>query len=142
MVSFSELLVAYETRGTRFSETKILAAFLICDKLRPQLTVFMGNTGVRALLARALVLANVDIPVLRAVHIKSDGSFEGLEELAAQVDPDKISKAGVVLLAQLLGLLVAFIGEILTLQLVHAIWPQLPANNLHFGSGDKNEKVK
>jgi hypothetical protein len=61
-----------------------------------------------------------------------------LDELGAQVDPDKIFEGRVVLLAQLLGLLVAFIGEDLTLRLVREVWPKLPLNNLDFGKGDKN----
>ena len=47
-----------------------------------------------------------------------------------------------VLVAQLLGLLVAFIGETLTLRLVREVWPKLPLNDLDFGRGDKNEKAK
>jgi hypothetical protein len=69
------------------------------------------------------------------MHIKADGSFDGLDELGAQVDPDEIFKGRVVLLAQLLGLLVAFIGEDLTLRLVREVWPKLPLNNLDFGKG-------
>jgi hypothetical protein len=34
-----------------------------------------------------------------------------------------------VLLAHLIGLLVAFIGEILTLRLIHELWPDLSENN-------------
>jgi predicted transglutaminase-like cysteine proteinase len=43
------------------------------------------------------------------------------------------------LLAQLLGLLVAFIGEDLTLRLVREVWPKLSLNDLDLGTGDKNE---
>ena len=93
----------------------------------------MGNVGFRALLSRALALANADVPWLRAVHVKADGSLEGLDELGAQVDPDEIFQGCVVLLAQLLGLLVAFIGEDLTLRLVRDVWPKLSLNNLDFG---------
>jgi hypothetical protein len=48
----------------------------------------------------------------------------------------------VVLLAQLLGLLNAFIGEVLTLRLLRDVWPKIPLDNLEFGNGDKNEKQK
>jgi len=43
----------------------------------------------------------------------------------------------VVLLAQLLGLLVAFIGEDLTLRLVREVWPKLSINDVNFGKGDE-----
>ena len=125
MRDLAERLVAYETRGNDSSETKTPAAFFLIDKLRPQLATVMGNAGFRALLSRALALANAEIPWLRAVHVKADGSLEGLHELGERVDPDEIYEGRVVLLAQLLGLLVAFIGEELTLRLVREVWPKL-----------------
>ena len=143
MRDFSERLIAYETRENESSETKTPAACLVVgEKLRPQLATLMGNVGFRALLSRALALANAEVPWLRAVHVNADGSFEGLDELGAQVDPDEIFEGCVVLLAQLLGLLVAFIGEILTLRLVREVWPKLSLNNFDLGTGDKNEKAK
>jgi hypothetical protein len=124
---FAERLIAYERRDNKSSETKTPAAFLVGEKLRPHLAPLMGNVGFRALLSRALALANAEVPWLRAVHVKAaDGSFQGLDELGAQVDPDEIFEGRVVLLAQLLGLLVAFIGEDLTLRLVREVWPKLP----------------
>jgi hypothetical protein len=64
-----------------------------------------------------------------------------LDKLEVQVDPEQLSKGSVVLVAQLLRLLVAFIGENLTLQLVREIWPKLSDNDLELGKGDKNEKT-
>ena len=142
MRNFAERLIAYETRGNNSSETKTPAACLVSEKLRPHLAALMGNVGFRALLSRALALAHADAPRLRAVHVKADGSLEGLDELGAQVDPDEIFQGCVVLLAQLLGLLVAFIGESLTLRLVREVWPNMSLNDLDFGRGDKNEKAK
>ena len=139
---FAERLIAYETRENKSSETKTSAACRIGEKLRPHLATLMGNVGFRALFLRALALANADVPCLRAVHVNADGSLEGLDELEAQVHPDEIFEGCVVLLAQLLGLLVAFIGENLTLRLVREVWPKLSLNDLDFGKGDKNEKTK
>jgi hypothetical protein len=126
MRDFAERLIAYETRGNKSSETKPPAVVLVGEKLRPQLATLMGNVGFRALLSRALALANAEVPWLRAVRVKADGSFEGLDEFGAQVDPDEVFEGRVVLLAHLLGLLVAFIGEDLTLRLVREVWPKLP----------------
>jgi hypothetical protein len=125
MQDLAERLVAYEASENSSSGTKTPTAFLVGAKLRPHLAALMGNVGFRALLSRSLALANAEVPWLRAVHVKADGSIEGLDELEAQVDPDEILEGGVVLLAQLLGLLVAFIGEDLTLRLVREIWPKL-----------------
>jgi hypothetical protein len=130
MRNFAKRLIACETRGNESSEIKLPAAFLVCEKLRPHLATLMGNAGFRALLARALALANAEVTWVRAVHVKADGSLEGLAELAAQVDPTEIADGGVVLLAQLLGLLETFIGEALTLQLARDLWPKLSLNDL------------
>ena len=142
MRNLAERLIAHETTENKSSETKNPAAFLVGEKLRPQLATLMGNVGFRALLSRSLALTNAEVPWLRAVHVNADGSFEGLDELGAQVDSDDIFEGRVVLLAQLLGLLVAFIGEDLTLRLVREVWPKLSLNNLDFGKGYKNEKAK
>ena len=139
---FAARLIAYETTNNKSSETKTSAAFLVDEKLRSHLATLMGNVGFCALLSRALVLTNAEVPWLRAVHVKADGSLEGLDKLDAQVDPDEIFEGCVVLLAQLLGLLVAFIGETLTLRLVRDVWPDLSLNDLNLGTGNKNEKLK
>jgi hypothetical protein len=142
MRKFAKRLMAHETAGNKSSETKTPAAFHVCEKLRPRLATLVGNGGFRALFSRALALASAEVTWLRAVHVKGDGSLEGVGELHAQLAPDEFFEGRVVVLAQLLGLLVAFIGENLTLQLVHEIWPKIPLNDLDFGNGVKNEKTK
>lgn len=81
----------------------------------------MGAAGFRALISRALVLASAEVAWLSELHVNADGSFEGLNELEAQTNPAEISNAGIVLLARLLGLLVTFIGDELTLQLLNNV---------------------
>jgi hypothetical protein len=71
--------------------------------------------------------------------VKADGTLERAEE---QLKADELFEGRVVLLAQMLGLLVAFIGEPLTLRLVREVWPQAPLDDLDFGDGRKNEKQK
>ena len=137
MRDFAERLIAYETRRNRSSATKTPVACLVIDKLRPQLATLMGNIGFHALLLRTLALANPEFPWLRAVQVKAEGSLEGLDELGTQVDPDDVFEGCAVLLAQMLGLLVAFIGEDLTLRLVREVWPKLSLNNLDVGKGDR-----
>jgi hypothetical protein len=141
MRDFAERLIAYETRGNESSKTNPVA-FLVGEKLRLHLTALMGNVGFHALLSRALALANAEVPCLHPMHVRADGSLGGLDELGAQVGPEKIVEGNVVLLAQLLGLLVAFIGGSLTLRLVREMWPTIPLNYLDIGNGDKNENPK
>jgi len=142
MRDFAERLIAYEITGNRSSGTITSTGFPVCEKLRPHLESLMGNTGFRALLSRALARAEGEVPSLRAVQVKADGSLAGLDKLKMQADPEELAKGSVVLVAQLLGLLVAFIGETLTLRLVREIWPKLSVNDLDLGVGDKNEKTK
>ena len=139
MRNFAKRLVAYGTLGNKSSGPKITAAFQACEELRPHLATLMGNAGFRALLSRSLVLASGEVPWLRALHVKSDGSLEGLDELEAQIDSEQNSEGGVVLLAQLLGLLTAFIGENLAVRLLREVWPKLSLNDLDSDNGAKNE---
>jgi hypothetical protein len=136
MRSIALRLIHYET-GKDPSETTDTAIFQVTDRLRPHLATLMGNGGFRALLARALALASAEVSWLRKVQVNADGTLEGLETLHAQLKPAEFREGRVVLLAQLLGLLVAFIGPGLTSRLVGEVWPQLSADNVDFGSGDK-----
>jgi hypothetical protein len=137
MRSIAQRLIQYETSKKDSSETADAAIFRVTDRLRPHLSMLMGTGGFRALLARALKLASAEVSWLREVEVNVDGVLEGLEPLHARLKPAEFREGRVVLLAQLLGLLVAFIGPGLTSRLVGEIWPQLAADNLDFGNGDK-----
>ena len=97
----------------------------------------MGSRGYHALFLRSLALAQVEVPLLRAVHMKADGTLETVEEHHAQRDPNEFFEGKLVLLAQLLGLLVAFIGKNLTLSLVREVWPNAKLDDLEFGTAGK-----
>ena len=142
MRHFAKRLTVYQRRRNTPSETRTPLAFQVCDKLRVHLAIFMGNTGFRELLSCALPRAQAEIPWLGAVKVKADGAFEGLEELNAKRNPDELLEGGVVLVAQLLGLLVAFIGEKLTLRFVREVWPEVPLDNLDFGKGEKDAEAE
>ena len=142
MRNLAKHLMACETLENKSSETETPASFHICEKLRLHLATFMGNTGFHTLLSRSLALSVAEVPWLRAVRVKADDSLEALEELHAQLDPDEFFEGKVVLLAQLLGLLVAFIGEDLTLRLVREVWPQIPLNGLDSEKDNTHENAK
>jgi hypothetical protein len=137
MRSVALRLINYETQKNDASETGTAATFPMTERLRPHLATLMGNGGFRALLARALVLASAEVSWLRKVIVNADGALEGLETPYAQLKPAEFRDGQVVLLAQLLRLLVAFIGPVMTLRLMGEIWPQLAADNVDFGNGDK-----
>jgi hypothetical protein len=138
---FGKRLCVFERRAGTAAETKVPPSFEVCEKLRVHLGTLMGAAGFRELLSCALPRARAEIPWLGAVHVKADGSLEGLEELNAKRNPDEIFEGGVVLVAQLLGLLVAFIGETLTFRIVREVWPGVPLDNLDFSKGEKDEKA-
>jgi hypothetical protein len=133
-------LMVHET--PRKSAAKaVAAAFPVIDKLRPHLATLVSNGGVRALVARALVLAAAEIAWLSAVQVNANGDIEGLETLGAVLDPETFLEGRVVLLAQLLGLLVAFIGPGLTSRLMDEIWPEVPLEERDFGEEHDHEKA-
>ena len=142
MRNFAKRLIVYEAGGNKSWEKNGSGDLLVGEKLRPPLSRLMGNGGFRALLSRALVLANAEVPWLRSVHVRPDGSLEGFEELHSQLGADKFLEGRVVLLAQVLGLLVAFIGETLTVHLVRDVWPKIPLNDLNLGNGGNYENKK
>ena len=145
MRRFAKHLIVADALAVSVSDTDNAAPFPVTDALRPRLATLMGNGGVRALLSRALALATREVPWLRAVHVNADGDLEGLSEMSSLLDPIEFLEGRVVLLARMLGLLVAFIGENLTLGLVQGVWPKAPLNNLGLVKGlnnqswDKNE---
>ena len=142
MRNFAKRLMVCETLENKSCGTKTPAGFHVCEKLRLHLATFMGKNGFHTLLSRSLALSTAEVPWLGAMRAKADDSFEGLEELHAQLNPEELFEGEIVLLAQLLGLLVAFIGEKLTVRLVREVWPKVPLAGLDFDKGNKNENAK
>ena len=101
---------------------------IVCQKFRPVLGMLMGNGGFRVLLARSLTLATAQSPSLQAAHVTDDGALI-FNSGAIQPDPKKLEEGSVILVAELFGLLNAFIGEDLTVQFVREAWPKLSFKN-------------
>jgi hypothetical protein len=143
MRSIAKGLMALETPRSRSSAAKSPAGFRVVEKLRPHLANLMGNGGYRALLARALALAGAEVSWLGAVRVKTDGNFEGLEEARARLDPAEFLEGGTVLMAQLLGLLVALVGPSLTSRLLGEVWPKFEPTMWNSTGGEvQDEKAK
>lgn len=142
MRSLARRLIAYDASQSKNSQANYSDVFQVCEKLRPQLATLVGNEAFRALLAHALALAQTEVPDLRALFVKADGTLEMSEEIHAQVKADKFFEGRVVLVAQLLGLLEAFVGENITLRLIRESWPQAAFNDLEVNDGVKNENKK
>jgi hypothetical protein len=109
----------------------------VCEKLRVPLSKLVGVSGFGSLLARALALAKAEVPSLSVMQVKADGSLAGLVEVGQNQDRAAAGKVGIVLVAQLLGLLATFIGEPLMLRLVFDIWPEASIGKID----QKNEET-
>ena len=107
-------------------------AFRVSEKLRHRLAELMGGAGVRALFARALAVASGEARWLETLEIKADGSLEGLIELEADLDKDEIALGEVLLVAELLRLLLTFIGPAITQRFIQDDWPNAAFDDLSF----------
>jgi hypothetical protein len=124
----AQRLLTYEAVAGENSEPAESAAFRVCAKLRRPLTTLAGVAGFRSLLSRALTLARAEVPSLGAVQVAADGSLKGLDELEPQIGKEQARDGGAILIAQLIALLLTFIGEGITLRLVQDVWPEAAFN--------------
>jgi hypothetical protein len=111
-------LVACEAIAPTTSLQTEPATVRVYERLRRQLGAPVGVDGFRALASRALALAKAESPRLRAVQIAANGDLRGLGEVESQTDGTEDRDAGGILIAQLLGLFLTFLGEATTLRLI------------------------
>jgi len=120
----AQRLIAAEIRVSDSSAVNALAAFRVCEKLRRSLSTLAGVAGFRSVMSRALTLAAAEVPWLKEVQIHSNGSLTVPTEISDE-SRQAVVKGGAALVAQLVGLLIIFIGETLTLRLAKNVWPKL-----------------
>jgi len=125
MRDLADRLLACEAAVGRASEPMESVALRVYEKLRRRLSALAGVAGFQSLAFRALTQAKSDAPGLRAVEVAADGSLKGVGESEPTFDIDNHSagEGGTVLMARLLGLLLIFLGEALTLHLISDLWP-------------------
>ncbi len=131
----AERLLGLEIAAGRRAATKLSGAEGVSDRLRHVLSTLLGAAGFRALLARAVTLAKAEAPELKAVSVTADGSLDGLSAIGADEHERGFTDGEVILVAQILGLLVTFIGEALMLRLVTTAWPAVKLDDLDFDKG-------
>lgn len=112
------------------------AALRVCEKLRLPLSKLAGVAGFRSLQSRALAMAKAEVPSLGAVQVLADGSLAGIDAEGREQEADLRGDGGRAVVAQLLGLLVTFVGEPLTLRLVLDAWPGMPVSGTDTGAGE------
>jgi hypothetical protein len=110
-------LLDYETAAVPTSLPAESAALRVYEKLRRSLSALVGVAGCRSLFSRALTLARAEAPALNSVQLAADGTLQGFVESYPQ-DAHKVGEGEVLLVAQLLGLLLTFMGEAITMRLI------------------------
>jgi hypothetical protein len=111
-------LIACEADETKASVHAEPATVRVYERLRRQLCASVGVDGFHALASHALALAKAESPVLSAVHLAADGGLRDLGGVESRTDVDQEGEAGIILIAQLLGLFLTFLGEATTLRLI------------------------
>ena len=131
MRDLARCLLDYEVVPGKTSESWESATLRVYEKLRQGLGEVAGTAGFQSLASRALALARTEAPSLGAARVAANGSLQGLGEFEHQMDIDKdragesaSGEAGIILIARLLGLLLLFLGEALTLSLLRVTWPR------------------
>jgi len=103
-------------------------------RLRARLADLIGLTGYTTLVARAVRLAQADVPALEGVTVaagepEAEGRLRGVPEFTRASGDAAAIEAGLsAILAHVIGLLITFIGEDLALRLVHEAWPDLASD--------------
>jgi hypothetical protein len=123
----AERVIGWEKRAYKTASSAKPVVAVVCEKLRPGLGILMGNGGFRVLLTRALARATVLEPALQTARVTTDGALV-IESGSTPLDQKKLEAGSITLVAELLGLLTAFIGETLTIQFVREAWPRLSFN--------------
>jgi len=90
----------------------------VYERLRRQLGAPVGVDGFQALASRALALAKSESHRLNAVQVTANGGLRGLGEGESHTEADEDGEAGIILIAQLLGLFLTLLGEATTLSLI------------------------
>jgi hypothetical protein len=94
------------------------ATVRVYERLRRQLGAPVGIDGFQALASRALALAKSESPRLSNVQVTPNGGLRGLGEVESEMNANEDGEAGIILIAQLLGQFLTFLGEATTLRLI------------------------
>jgi hypothetical protein len=111
-------LVACEADASTTSLQNEPATMRVYEMLRRHLGASVGAESFRVLASRALALAKSESPRLGAVQVSANGGLRGYGEVESPSGRDKDDEAGIILIAQLLGLFLTFLGETTTLRLI------------------------
>jgi len=120
-------LLAHEAKKSP-SPVKLAEALAVCcQRLHTGLDPLIGGGGFRALLDRALYLAKREHSWLNGVEIEDYPGCElkALREAMNGKEPAVINETFTAILANVIWLLVTFIGEDIALGLIEEAWPDM-----------------
>jgi hypothetical protein len=139
---WARCLLAYETLLAKSSNSTEAATVTVYEKLRQSLSAFAGVAAFESLAFRALTQAKSEAPGLWPVQVAADGSLQGIGGFRPQIHFDKdlagefsVGEGGMILIARLLGLLLIFLGEPITLRLLRSAWPDAAFDDCNFENG-------
>jgi hypothetical protein len=144
MRDLAQRLLTYESAGGNASEPAGSATLRVYEKLRQSLGELAGTAGFQALASRALTLARSEDPSLGAVWVAANGNLEGMSAIdpSTDVEKDWVHEGGVVLISRLLGLLLIFLGQALTMNLVWNVWLDAAPDDCNSENGRKREHTR
>jgi len=140
-------LLTYEASAVKSSVPMEYPTLRTYEKLRQCLAALTGVVGFQSIAVRALVLAQREDSNLSSVRVNAEGVLQGLDEVEhpgnveqgpvgiQHAHKDAVGEAGVILIAHILGLLIVFLGEALTLSLLRNAWPDATFDDRTSGNG-------
>jgi|SRR5579863_2608213 len=139
MRDLAQRLLHHEASAGNTSEPAESITFRVYEKLRGSLCVLVGAAGFQALATRALTLARSEVPGLGAVQVAADGRLQTVSGIESPMTTggDWMDVEGVIFISSLLGLLLLFLGEALTMNLLRNVWPDAAFDNDNPKDGKK-----
>lgn len=139
MRDLAHRLLTYEANVDNTSKPAESTTLCVYEKLRQGLGALAGSAGFQSLASRALTLARSEVPSLSAVQVSANGDLQGMSAIALPIDikKDRVHEGGVVLISRILGLLLIFLGEVLTMNLLRDMWPDALLEDCNSENGRK-----
>jgi hypothetical protein len=144
MRDLAHRLLAFEAAADKNAEPVESAALRVYEKLRQSLCALAGVAAFESIAFRALTQAKSEAPGLWVVRIATDGSLQGLGEFEPQPDEfepqlgtgkEQAGDGGIVLIDHILGLLLIFLGQAITINLLRNAWPGASFDDRKAGNG-------
>jgi hypothetical protein len=144
MRDLTHRLLAYEAGADKSSEPVESAALRVYEKLRQSLCALAGVAAFQSIAFRALTQAQSGAPGLWAVQITADGSLQGLGKHEPQPDDfepqlgsgkEQVGDGGIILIDHILDLLLIFLGQAITINLLRNTWPGASFDDRNAGNG-------